>query len=94
MATTTKTTATTGSAPALTGFHHLGLTVGDVAASEEWYTKVLGLVRVFVEPHGTGDGYAVVMMRPGSGLFVGLDHHPDADRKGSARYAPGSTTWR
>ncbi len=78
----------TRTAPALTGFHHLGLTVSDVVASEEWYTKVLGLVRAFVEPHGTGDGYAVVMMRPGTGLFVGLDHHPDADRK---RFSPQRT---
>lgn len=81
MATTIETIPTTRAAPMLTGFHHLGLTVSDVGASEDWYTKVLGLVRVFVEPHGTGDGYAVVMMRPGTGLFVGLDHHPDADRK-------------
>jgi glyoxylase I family protein len=66
--------------PAVTGLHHLGLTVRDIVASEAWYTKVLGLVRVFVEPHGTGNGYAVVMTRPGTGLFVGLDHHPDADR--------------
>ncbi len=67
--------------PALTGLQHIGLTVRDIVASEAWYTKVLGLVRVFVEPHGTGDGYAVVMMRPGTGLFVGLDHHPEADQK-------------
>jgi glyoxylase I family protein len=60
--------------------HHLGLTVRDVLASETWYTRVLGLVRAFVEPHGTGSGYAVVMTRPGTDLFVGLDHHPDADR--------------
>lgn len=64
--------------PTLTGFHHLGLTVRDVAASEAWYREVLGFVRAFVEPHGTGDGYAVVMTRPGTGLFVGLDHHPES----------------
>ena len=72
-------------APALTGLQHLGLTVGDIVVSEAWYTKVLGLVRAFVEPHGTGNGYAIVMTRPGTGLFVGLDHHPDADRK---RFSP------
>jgi glyoxylase I family protein len=77
MSTTTESTRT---APALTGLQHLGLTVSDVVASEAWYAAVLGLVRVFVEPHGTGDGYAVVMTRPGSALFVGLDHHPDADQ--------------
>lgn len=35
----------------------------------------------FVEPHSAGDGYAVVMTRPGTGLFLGLDHHSDADRE-------------
>jgi glyoxylase I family protein len=65
--------------PAVTGLQHLGLTVRDIDASEAWYSQVLGLVRVFVEPHGTGDGYAVVMTRPGTGLFLGLDHHPEAD---------------
>lgn len=65
--------------PTVTGLAHLGLTVRDIGASEAWYTQVLGLVRLFVERHGTGDGYAVVMTRPGTGLFLGLDHHPDAD---------------
>jgi catechol 2,3-dioxygenase-like lactoylglutathione lyase family enzyme len=78
-------TATTESAvpeviPALTGFHHLGLTVGDVAASEAFYGKALGLARAFVEPHSAGDGHAVVLVRPGTGLVLGLDYHPDADR--------------
>jgi glyoxylase I family protein len=81
MTSTTEAPATTRNAPALTGLQHLGLTVRDVVASEEWYTKVLGLLRAFEEPHGAGDGYAVVMTRPGTGLFVGLDHHPDADRE-------------
>ncbi|MGH7610237.1 MAG: VOC family protein [Candidatus Dormibacteria bacterium] len=67
--------------PTVTGFQHLGLTVRDIAASEDWYTRVLGLVRLFVEPHGTGDGYTIVMTRPGTALFMGLDHHPSADRK-------------
>lgn len=69
----------------MTGISHVGLTVRDVVASEAWYTEVLGLVRAFVEPHATGDGYAVVMTRPGTGLFVGLDHHPDAE---GARFSP------
>ncbi len=68
-------------APSLTGVQHLGVTVRDVAVSEAWYAKVLGLVRAFVEPHSAGDGYAVVMTRPGTGLFLGLDHHPEADRQ-------------
>jgi glyoxylase I family protein len=81
MTSTAELTTDIGSVPTLTGFSHVGLTVRDIAASEAWYTRVLGLVRVFAEPHGTGDGYAAVMTRPGTGLFVGLDFHPDADRE-------------
>jgi glyoxylase I family protein len=68
-------------APAVTGYHHLGLTVRDIEASEAWYARVLGLARAFVEPHRGGTGHAVVMTRPGAGWFLGLDHHADADRQ-------------
>jgi len=81
---TTTTTSGAGAAvqsvPGLTGISHVGLTVRDVATSEAWYTDVLGLVRVFVEPHSAGEGHAVVMTRSGTALFLGLDHHPDADQ--------------
>jgi len=79
MTTTAEISPSTLTVPSLTGVQHFGLTVRDVVASEAWYTSVLGLVRAFVEPHSAGDGYAVVMTRPGTGLFLGLDHHPDAD---------------
>jgi catechol 2,3-dioxygenase-like lactoylglutathione lyase family enzyme len=81
MTITTEPSPYTRAVPMVTGFSHLGLTVRDIVASEAWYTEVLGFVRAFVEPHGTGNGYAVVMTRPGTGLFMGLDHHPDADRE-------------
>lgn len=79
--TTVTETAFTRTAPALVGFQHLGLTVRDVDASEAWYSNVLGLVRAFIDPHPGDDGYAVVMTRPETGLFIGLHHHPDADRQ-------------
>ncbi len=79
MTTATEAAVPTRAVPALTGFHHVGVTVRDLTASEAFYGKALGLVRAFVEPHGTGDGYAVVMIRPGTGLVLGLDYHPDAD---------------
>jgi glyoxylase I family protein len=66
-------------APSLTALHHLGLTVRDIDESERWYADVLGMVRVFVEPHPTGGGYTVVINRPDTYLFLGLDHHPQAD---------------
>jgi len=77
--TTAELATSTGTVPTLTGVHHLGLTVRDIATSEVFYGKALGLVRAFVEPHSTGDGYAVVMVRPGTDLVLGLDYHPDAD---------------
>lgn len=70
---------TSRTVPTVTGISHVGVSVRDIVASEAWYCEVLGLVRAFVEPHATGDGYAVVMTRPGTALFLGLDHHPDAD---------------
>lgn len=81
MTTATESSPSARAVPGVTGISHVGLTVRDVVASEAWYTKVLGLVRAFVEPHATGDGYAVVMTRPGTALFVGLDHHPGAGRQ-------------
>jgi glyoxylase I family protein len=63
------------SLPALGGIHHIGLTVSDIEASEAWYTRVLGLTHAFVEPHHRGTGYAVVLHRPDSRLFVRLDKH-------------------
>jgi glyoxylase I family protein len=69
-------------APPLTVYHHIGITVSDVEASEAWYARTLGLVRAFVEPHGgtNNGGYAVVMTRPGTAFFIGLDHHVEADK--------------
>ncbi len=81
MTAVTESSPSAKAVPAVTGISHLGLTVRDVAASEAWYSRVLGLVRAFAEPHPAGGGYAVVMTRPGTGLFVGLDHHPGADRE-------------
>lgn len=59
----------------MTGYHHLGLTLRDVELGEDWYGKVFGFQRVFVEPHDGGTGYAVVMTIPGTSIFMGLDKH-------------------
>ena len=68
--------AGTGSGiPPLTHYHHLGLTVRDIERSEAWYGEVLGFQRDFVEPHPDGVGYCIVMSRPGTSLFIGLDRH-------------------
>ena len=66
--------------PNLRALHHVGLTVTDIARSEPWYTEVFGFERVMVEHHnGGGEGYAVVMNRPGTPIFIGLDNHPTTD---------------
>jgi glyoxylase I family protein len=67
--------AATTTLPAVTGIHHVGLTVCDVDRSEKWYGEVFGFQRVFVETHNEGTGFAVVMNRPGTPLFIGLDNH-------------------
>ncbi len=77
--TSTDTKATEAStAPALASIQHIGLTVRDIEASVEWYTRVLGLERQFNEPHHHSDqgGYAVVLGTPDMSLNVGIDHHP------------------
>ena len=81
MSTTATSTPTQLDAPPLTGYHHVGITVSDVATSEAWYARALGLERAFVEPHSNGTGWAVVMTRPGTGFLLGLEHHADADRE-------------
>jgi glyoxylase I family protein len=64
--------------PAVTGVHHFSPTVSDVEASAEWYERVFGMSRVPVTfPHhgAEKDGYAVLLMDPGSGMAIGLHHH-------------------
>jgi len=67
--------------PVLAGIHHLGVTVSDIERSEEWYGRVLGLKRVFVENHhdSTAGGYALVLGNEAGTFNVGLDHHPGND---------------
>jgi glyoxylase I family protein len=79
MTLTTPPDAATATLPSLSGLHHLGLTVRDIDESERWYADVLGMVRVFVEPHPSGGGHTVVINRPETYLFLGLDFHPQAD---------------
>jgi glyoxylase I family protein len=72
---TTDRPSTAPARPSLQGFHHIGLTVTDIARSEAWYGGVFGFQRVMVERHNEGTGSAVVMNRPGTPLFIGLDDH-------------------
>ena len=70
--------AESGTAPAVTGYHHFAPTVSDVEASAQWYQRVFGMTRVPVAfPHHGEDkgGYAVVLTEPRSGIALGLHHH-------------------
>jgi glyoxylase I family protein len=74
-------TTETTTAPVLQGIHHLGITVSDIERSEEWYGRVLGLKRVFVENHyaSKAGGYCVVLGNETQTFNLGLDHHPEND---------------
>jgi catechol 2,3-dioxygenase-like lactoylglutathione lyase family enzyme len=65
----------------LTGVSHLGLTVRNLRASEDWYTRVFRLERVHAErgPHSE----SVVLRDPESEMVIGLRHHYGA---GAARF--------
>lgn len=59
--------------PQITGYHHLSVTVTDVARSTAWYMEVLGFTKV---KEFERDGYTkVVMVHPGSGVSFGLTGH-------------------
>jgi glyoxylase I family protein len=62
---------------AITGFHHLSLTVTDLEASAAWYQKTFGLQQVMEEAHE--GGRALVFMQPDTGVFIGLHAHDTND---------------
>jgi glyoxylase I family protein len=56
--------------PSLTGFHHVALTVTDVARSARWYCELLGMEEVW-----SGDDDSVsfrVLAHPATGTVLGL----------------------
>lgn len=62
--------------PALTGVHHVALTVTDVDRSVPWYERVLGFTTIGREDEGE-DGLRKVFLRgPGFGLTLTLVQHP------------------
>ncbi|BBY79497.1 VOC family protein [Mycolicibacterium pulveris] len=66
---------TESAAPAITGIHHISITVTDLEASLAWYQRLLGADRLPVKfPHyGREDtGYAELLVDQRSGLVIGL----------------------
>ena len=63
------------SAPAITGIHHISITVTDIEASLDWYQRLLGADRVPMKfPHFgcENTGYGELLIEPRSGVIVGL----------------------
>lgn len=57
------------------GFHHVNLSVPDLAKSTRWYTEVLGL-SIYKEMDDDGQrGSKVVMIHPQSNILLGLTAH-------------------
>ena len=59
-------------APPVVGFHHVTLTVRDVARSADWYDTVLGASDRAAR---SGDGWERIRMAWPSGLVIGLTQH-------------------
>ena len=61
--------------PAITGIHHISLTVSDIEASLAWYQRLLAADRVPMKfPHYEREdtGFGVLLVEPRSGLIIGL----------------------
>lgn len=61
--------------PAITGIHHVSVTVTDLERSVPWYTEVLGLTKLMEERHPDGEGYAIVLGKPDWSFCIGLHSH-------------------
>lgn len=55
----------------LTGVHHVGLTVRDIAASVAWYQQVFGLTAGPVN-HGEGEALSTALQVPGAVLSFSM----------------------
>jgi glyoxylase I family protein len=67
--------------PAISGIHHVSITVPDIDRSVPWYSEVLGLVTLMKEQHPGDDGYAVVLGKPDWSMCVGLHTHPTNEKE-------------
>ncbi|RZS37887.1 catechol 2,3-dioxygenase-like lactoylglutathione lyase family enzyme [Herbihabitans rhizosphaerae] len=75
--------------PALTGVHHVSLTVTDVDRSVPWYERVLGFTEFERVDGGEGALRKVLLRGPGIGIVLALVQHPVSDRVGFDESHPG-----
>jgi glyoxylase I family protein len=69
--------------PAISGIHHLCLTVCDIEASLDWYQRLFRADRVPMKFQHYGceeTGYSVLLVEPRSGLAIGL--HANTGNRG------------
>ena len=67
--------------PAISGIHHVSITVPDIQRSVPWYSELLGLVTLMEEKHPEDEGYAVVLGKPDWSMCVGLHTHPTNEKE-------------
>ena len=65
--------------PTITGFHHLSLTVRDLARAEAFYTKTFGFIRVLELPDEGGRGEKLVLAHAESRTILGFTMHATND---------------
>lgn len=71
--------------PGVTGINHFSATVTDLEASVAWYQRLFGMDRMpgtFPHYEREETGYAVLLMDPRSGAFIGL--HTNTANQGEA----------
>lgn len=72
---------------AITGTHHLGLTIRDLGVSVPWYQQVFGATRLMEEAHP--GGRAVILSEPQTQFRIGLHQHEANDGRGFAETQTG-----
>ncbi|MFN2615037.1 MAG: VOC family protein [Actinomycetota bacterium] len=75
--------------PAITGIHHLSLTVLDAAKSEAFYTSVLGFAPVFERPDEDGRGFKRILAHPDTRTIIGFTVHKTNDGSRFSEFRTG-----
>jgi catechol 2,3-dioxygenase-like lactoylglutathione lyase family enzyme len=75
--------------PAITGVHHLSLTVRDAGKSAEFYGRVFGFVPVLELPDTEGRGFKKVMAHPESRTILGFSVHQSNDGSAFSEFRTG-----
>lgn len=73
----------------ISGFHHVSLTVGDLARSADFYTDTFGFVRVLELPDEGGRGAKLVLAHPESRTILGFTVHQAGDGSPFSEFRTG-----